>query len=192
MSRPLIVVQEQIDLVVDIGQVVDQSRYDRLGPHKEDFIDQTDCGLTGAVADILQDMRRIKEKPCRFVVVVVKRKPGDRIPALLKSLCPSRRQASLAETSGRLDHGQPLDLDLIDEAEQTRSIDQPWRRSRRQYLRREDSRGGVGNHRGDRCWQRSSPQTSMLREERNRSPIKGIPSDAKNVYIIRQMPSPLR
>jgi hypothetical protein len=90
----------------------------------------------------LQHLHDIKEKSGRFVVIVVKRKPGDRISALLKSLCTSRRQASLAETSGSRDHGQPLDLDLNDEAEQTRSIHQPWRESRRQYLRREDPRGG--------------------------------------------------
>lgn len=77
VSHRVVVVQEQIDFVLDVGQIVDQQRHGSTRLDQRRLQHQTNSRLARACADVPQRMGYIEEEPCGLVVVAVESKPGN-------------------------------------------------------------------------------------------------------------------
>ena len=82
----------------------------------------------------------VTKASCRFVVVSIESEQGDRLSALLKSLCPNNRQGGITQPWPRLDHGYLPCLDLLDQVKQPEPGNQARCRLRRQEFRGEELR----------------------------------------------------
>src|SRR5712671_5175855 len=100
---PVIVFQEQVRLVVNVGQVIDQARYNRLQIDQEGLIDQIERIRANSGHRALYRLRHIEEKAGRLVVIGIDRQPRDRSSTLAKPLTPGGGKRGLAESCGCLD-----------------------------------------------------------------------------------------
>ena len=128
----VVIIQEQIDVIVNVGQIVDPSGNNRVKRHQRIVRNQIDCRFTNAIARAPQCMRHIVKEPRRLVAVSVEGEPSDDPATLLESLSPSDCQGSLAETRTRCDHSDLLRLHLSDQVQQPGPVDQARRTLRRQ------------------------------------------------------------
>src|ERR1700728_4487135 len=71
IGNPVIILQEQVNLVFDVGQVIDQRRYDRLRVDEESFIDQVDRVSSNPGRAALNSLHHVEEKAGRLVNIGV-------------------------------------------------------------------------------------------------------------------------
>ena len=86
IGNPVIILQEQVHLVVDVGQVIDQRRYDRLRVDEKRFADQVDRVSSNPGRAALNSLHHVEEKAGRLVIVGINGQPRDRAPALSEPL----------------------------------------------------------------------------------------------------------
>ena len=125
IGDPMVILQEQIHLVIDVSQIIHQSRYDCAWIDQEALLDQVNRGRAHPFARVLQGVSQIEEEDRGLVIVGIDGEPRDCIAALLKSLQPSHRQRGLAEPCRPLDHGQTLFRKLRGGVHEPWTLDQP-------------------------------------------------------------------
>ena len=90
MHDQMVVVEEQIDLVLDLGQVVDQCRNDRVRAREENLLQQIDRRFAEAAAGPPQHMGNVEQETCRLIIIGVERKPRDTMALSGASARPRR------------------------------------------------------------------------------------------------------
>src|SRR6266480_260187 len=133
IGDPMVVLQHQVHIVIDVSQIVHQSRYDRTWIDQETLLDQVDRGGAHSFKCALQSVSYVEEEGRGIVIVRIDGEPCDCISALLKSLQPSHGQRGLSKPCRALDHGQTLVRKLRGGIHEPWALDQP-RTSRRNDL----------------------------------------------------------
>ena len=125
IGDPMVVLQHQVHIVIDVSQIVHQSRYDRTWIDQETLLDQVDRGGAHSFACALQSVSYVEEEGRGIVIVRIDGEPCDCISALLKSLQPRHGQRGLAKPCRALEHGQSLFRKLRGHAHEPWTLDQP-------------------------------------------------------------------
>src|SRR6266404_95905 len=133
ISEPVVILQDQVDLVINVRQVVHQRRDNRARIDQEALPDQVDRRRAYPLARALQGVSDIEEKGRGLVVVRIDGEPRDRIAALLQPLEPGHGQRGLAEPRRSLEDGQALCRKLSGKTYEPWTFNQP-RASRRHDL----------------------------------------------------------
>jgi hypothetical protein len=90
VADSVVILQNQKYFVVDVRQVIDQSRQDCPRVDEGAFLNQVNRCLPHLFARSLQGVTRIEDKSRGLVIVRIDREPRDRISGLLQCLQPSR------------------------------------------------------------------------------------------------------
>src|ERR1700723_1901456 len=112
IAEPMIVFQEQVDVVIDVSQIIYQMRYDRTWIDQEPLLDQVDRARADSIAGPLQGVSHIEKKGGRLVVVSIDGQPRDCMPTLSNSFYPCRGQRGLAEPRWSRNAGELLSRKL--------------------------------------------------------------------------------
>ncbi|WP_334384570.1 hypothetical protein [Bradyrhizobium sp. AZCC 2262] len=151
-AEPVIVFEKQINIILNLGQIVDQARQDRCRVDQVVLQDQPNCAGADVRTGMVQGLGYVTQKPRGFVVVRIDGQPSNTVAVLLELLGASRRQRSLAEACRRLDDGKPFGREFGQDRSESGTCDQPAE-SRRQNLGREEwqlSPGGRGGRSGSK------------------------------------------
>src|SRR5208282_4356432 len=110
----VVILQKQIHLFIDAGNIVNPAGYDRAELHKRNIRNQIDGRIADARDAAPQRVRDIKQETRRLVVLIVKSQPSDQSAASLKLLGEGDGKSSLAEARPSLNESDLFRLRIPD------------------------------------------------------------------------------
>ena len=122
LSNVVVVVQEQKNIIVEFGELVDQRRNPRFNRKQGYLRDHIDHGRAEAAASSLQSVCRVVQKTARHIVVFVEAEPGDLAIHSTQTFGPREGNRSFAEAGCRLDHRELLGAHQRQKRKQSRTI----------------------------------------------------------------------
>ncbi|WP_197087454.1 hypothetical protein [Bradyrhizobium sp. LTSP857] len=88
-ADPVIVLEKQINVILDLRQIVDQARQDRCRVDQIVLEDQPNRAGADVRTGLVQGLRDVEQKPCGLVIVRIDCQPRNGITVLLERLDPS-------------------------------------------------------------------------------------------------------